>query len=139
MDRDLMRKWAQMREDAYEQAKLSGLSPKDIAEKIGTSASNVTNLVRRGSHTSPFSGPIDALLREAVAEYDSQLNDLSEAASIKDPPTELGNLLMSYARVLRDSLNSIEYKMETIETLFSHLKSFIKHHPRLTEKEKEAD
>ncbi len=133
MDKKVMRKWAQLRDDAYEQAKLLGLSPQDIAKKVGTSASNVTNTIRRGSHTSPFSGPIDALLRETVAEYDSQLNDLFESTG--DPHTEIGNLLMAQGRLLRAASNSIEYKTEIVDVVIQQLESFRRNYARLAAKD----
>ena len=129
MDKETQRKWANLRQDAYEKAKLSGISAKIIADKVGTSATNIMNLIARGSHTSQFSGKIDSVLREAVAEYNAELNDLFESTG--DPHTEIGNLLMAQGRLLRAASNSIEYKMEIVDVVIQQLESFRRNYARL--------
>ena len=131
MDKQIQRKWANLRQDAYEKAKLQGIGAKEIAEKVGTSPTNVINLIGRGSHTSQYSGKIDAYLRETVAEYNGQLNDLFESNPQGDAPTEIGNLLMSQARLLRDPQQSIEFKLDTIDTIIEQLQSFKRNYDRL--------
>lgn len=130
MKKDTLEKWVQLRQEAYQQAKINGVGPQKIAKQVGTSQTNVINIIKRGSHTSTFAAPIDAVLKKAVPEYDQKLSDLLEEDSRADPPTEIGNLLLAHARLLRDPGQSVEFKMDTIQHIVSTLQSFLKNEAR---------
>lgn len=124
MQDDTLTLWGQLRRDAHERGKFLGLSAARIAERVGTSPANVTNIITRGAHSSEFASKIDDVLRAEIPTYNDQINELLEKETRGDAPQEIGRLLMAYARLLRDTALDFEFRMTTIDQIVAVLQSF---------------